>query len=117
MAKNPVDFIKSRSREEWVSSFRQKWIDIRIFIQENGELGLLAGFFLGVLFVLFFKVMFGLLILSGLLLFIGWSFAEPESERTSVIDTTIASNTSPANTASEERLANENITNGTSSPH
>ena len=79
MSLNQVDYIRSKSRDEWTKLVRDKWINLRIWIQENGELGFLVAFSCGILFVIFFKFLFGLLVLLALLGFLAWSIAEPEA--------------------------------------
>ena len=76
-----VDKIRSRSREEWSELVKSKWIDLRIFVQENGELGFIAAFVLGIVFILFFKLVITVLILCFLAGFLVWNIAEPRKEQ------------------------------------
>lgn len=72
-----VEMIRSRSREEWIKLLRDRWLDLRIFVQENGELGFIAAFISGILFIIFFKLLISLLILLALTFFLIWNIAEP----------------------------------------
>jgi hypothetical protein len=78
MSFNPIDHIKKRSREEWYELLKQSWVSLRIWIQEHGELGFIAAFVGGIIFVLFFKLFFSLLVLFGLVCFVIWSIADPK---------------------------------------
>ena len=51
-----LNFARSRSREEWHELVRERFINARIFAQENGEKVFLVGLLLGVIVVLFYKV-------------------------------------------------------------
>ena len=37
MAFDPIGFVRTRTREEWQHLVVERWTDIRIWIQENGE--------------------------------------------------------------------------------
>jgi len=56
MLERVVDTIKSRTRSEWVAYFKGKISWLREYSQENGEKAAAAGFLLGIVVVLFYKV-------------------------------------------------------------
>jgi hypothetical protein len=51
-----TDTIRSRTRSEWESYFKDRMRRIREYSQANGEKAALAGFFLGMVVVIFFKL-------------------------------------------------------------
>jgi len=68
MAFNLVNEIRKKSREEWQGLVRDKITDLRIFIQENGELSAFLGLVIGICAVLFVEalsVLIALMVLAG----------------------------------------------------
>ncbi len=65
-----IDYIKntvrSKSSDEWQAYFRAKVQDLRAFVQANGEKAALAGFVLGILMVVFYKLFILLVTLATL---------------------------------------------------
>ena len=55
--------LRSRSREEWLEFYREKWINTRIYVQEHGERAALAGFIIGLFLVLAFRLVVSLALL------------------------------------------------------
>lgn len=50
------NFINQRTKAQWQQLLREKWTNVRIFVQEHGEISALLGFGIGVFVVLFYKV-------------------------------------------------------------
>lgn len=50
------NFINQRAKAQWQQLLREKWTNVRIFVQEHGEISALLGFGIGVFVVLFYKV-------------------------------------------------------------
>jgi hypothetical protein len=79
---NPlIEKIRSRSREQWQAHYRERWTDLRIWIQEHGEQAAIVALVLGILFVLFFRLFIAIIMLALLAGYIVWHIAEPESRR------------------------------------
>ncbi len=78
---NPLVKIREKSREEWLSCAKEKWTEVRIWIQENGELAgivlLLAGLFIGQALRFFFS----LAVLAAVVFFAAYLYAQPEASR------------------------------------
>lgn len=79
MPNNIVSHIRSKTREEWLKFLREKWIDLRICIQENGEIAFVFAFIFGIIVVLAFKLFVGITVVALLAGFAVWHFAESES--------------------------------------
>lgn len=75
--------IKARSKEEWISVLTQKIRDLRAYIQDNGEIGFVAAFVLGIFVVVFFKLAFAIFFLMALAGAMVWCLAESDIERRS----------------------------------
>lgn len=71
--------IRKKSREEWTDLLRDTWTDLRIWIQEHGEIAALAGIVIGMFFVLAFKLVIGLLVLVLIAGYVVWNIAQPGS--------------------------------------
>jgi len=69
--------IRSRTREEWEQVPRSLVIDLRIWIQENAEKAAVGALAVGILFVLAFKLIVGLVFLAGVIGYVIWSIALP----------------------------------------
>ena len=54
--------INSRTRDEWRSFILEKWTDLRIWVQENGESAFLVAMFLGMFLVIAFKFFVALIL-------------------------------------------------------
>lgn len=79
MSFNILERIRSRSREQWQTWAKDNWTDLRIWIQENGELSALIGLLLGIFIVLAFRLIITLTVLALLLVFAAWCYAKPDS--------------------------------------
>lgn len=79
---NPVDtllsHIKSHTRAEWQALAKERWTELRIWAQENGESACILGFVVGLFFVIGIRFFVALGLFVGLLLGIAWSLA-PET--------------------------------------
>lgn len=75
-----IHFIRSKSREEWLQLIRERWNNLRIWIQEHGELAAVAGFLLGIVIVLFFKVVVFVAVVVFIFLSLGWNIARSGSQ-------------------------------------
>ena len=75
-----MQFIRSRSREEWQRLLLERWIEGRAWIQENGELAAVVALFAGILLVLAFKLVLALVALSVIAAFVIWQMALPQDE-------------------------------------
>lgn len=80
MSFDPINWIRSRSREEWQQLFVDRWSDGRIWVKDNGEKAALVAFMLGIVLVVFYKLVIGLLAISIVVVFIGWNIALPATE-------------------------------------
>lgn len=74
-----INRIRIRSREGWVAFASSQYARGRDWVQENAELGALAGFGAGVVIVLFFSIAFWAFILAGFVAAVVWLIALPES--------------------------------------
>ena len=72
--------IKKRTRDEWIQLLRDKWLDLRILVQENGELALVAGFAAGIFLVLAFKLVVAISVIAVLIFFLILNIADSESD-------------------------------------
>jgi len=77
------NFIRKRSREEWSALAREKWTNLRVWLQENGELGAIAAFILGIFLVLAWKLVIVSLLIACALLLSAWFYAQPAAEKKS----------------------------------
>ena len=75
-----LKFIRSRSKDGRVRELENKFKDLYNLITEEGQRGLIAGLIFGILFVLFFKAIIILAMVSFLLLSIIWFLAPSEEE-------------------------------------
>ena len=74
--------IRRHSREEWRQLAKDKFVNLRIWIQEHGEQAAIVSLIAGVLLVVFFEVFVWLALIGAALAGAGWLYAEPESTRT-----------------------------------
>ncbi|RMG44404.1 MAG: hypothetical protein D6719_01940 [Candidatus Dadabacteria bacterium] len=81
---NPIETIKTRTKEEWQNLLKSGWTDFRIWVQENGEMAAVLGLIGGVLLVLAFKLIAAICALSVLAAFIIWQIAPSEKDATVV---------------------------------
>ncbi len=69
-----LETLRKRRRAEWRELYREKWINARIWVQENAEKAFVVAIILGVILVLFFKLVVSLaflvLILGAALFFL-----------------------------------------------
>ena len=75
-----IDFVRSRSREEWSSLPQSAWHRFRNWAREHGEQAGVLGLLAGVLIVMLFKLFMFLLVVAGLASFIIWELSVPEAE-------------------------------------
>lgn len=97
---NIVAWIKSRSREGWQSQAREKWTDLRIWIQEHGEMAAGAAFIVGILLVLVFKLFVAVAVVGLLVAAVIWHVSDPEDEPVSVVEPEESSESEPETTTS-----------------
>jgi hypothetical protein len=72
--------IRQKSREEWGGVIKECWTDVRIWVQENGEKAAAVGLALGIIAVLFYKLVVFLAVVGMLLGFGVWFIALPDHE-------------------------------------
>lgn len=72
-----IDRIRQKTRDEWQNLAREFYINLRIWIQENGEKAFFVGVFLGILILAFFKLFLTLVLLAALLGLGVWYTAKP----------------------------------------
>lgn len=75
-----VAAIRTKSREEWIRLLREKWTNIRIWVQEHSELAALACVILGAFIVLAFSLVIWIVVLSAIAGFVVWSTALPQGQ-------------------------------------
>lgn len=85
--KEIVEIIRARTRGEWTSLGKDYITEIRIWLQENGEIAALVGLILGIFIVLFFKLFIFLVVFGGLVGYTIWHIAEPLDDTTPRRDT------------------------------
>ena len=73
--------IKTRTKEQWVQFVKDKFAEIRSYVQDNGEISFVCAFVLGVFVVVFFKLAFALFFISALVFAMVWSLAISEIEQ------------------------------------
>jgi hypothetical protein len=66
VVKGITEFARSRSAEGWKALAREKFEDLRVAVQENGEKSAVVAFVVGVLVVFFFKLFLILVALAAL---------------------------------------------------
>lgn len=71
--------IRRKSRAEWENLAKEKFTSLRIWIQENGEKAAVLSLILGVIVVLFFKIIMILLVLCALGITLVWALALPSA--------------------------------------
>lgn len=80
-----VDYIKtiirSKTQDEWKDFFWAKAQALRAFVQNNGEKAAAAGFVLGILIVLFYKLFIILVTLATLAYLIMITVSDRDLER------------------------------------
>ncbi len=83
MAFHVVEEIRKRSREEWLKLLQSRFVNARIWIQENGEAAFVVGLVLGLAIVFFHKFLIFLLAVSVILGFGAYqlSYSAAELER------------------------------------
>lgn len=74
-------FIRKKSREEWQELALERWTDVRIWIHEHGMQSLLLGLVSGLVIALAFRLIMGIAIVGGLLIFCAWQYALPQAEQ------------------------------------
>ena len=77
--------IKSRTKEQWIEFAKQKVIAYRAYIQENGEIGFVLAFLLGIFVVVFFRLAFAIFFIAALFAAMVWCLAESEIERRTIV--------------------------------
>ena len=75
-----VDQIRKKSRQAWLKEALAYWINLRIMVQEHGEMFFVLGVAFGIFFVLFYKLVVLILVLAILASFAIWFIAPPESD-------------------------------------
>ena len=80
MAFHVVEEIRKKSRESWTALLTDRWSNVRVWIQENGELAFLLGLSLGFLVVFFFELVVGLCAISFIIGFSVYQLSYPEDE-------------------------------------
>ena len=75
---DPVQFIRTKSREQWETFALSKVAELRAWVQERGEVALIGGLVLGIFLVLLFKLLVGLFVFALLGAFLVWHIALPE---------------------------------------
>jgi hypothetical protein len=73
--------IKSRTKEQWVRHAKSFLESGRAYIQENGEIGFVLAFILGIFVVVFFKIAFAIFFIAALAAAMIWCLADSEIER------------------------------------
>ena len=86
MSQSVWNELKSKRKSEWSTWVKDKTRQVRIWVQENGEAALGLGAFVGICFVLFFKLFIGLLVILGLISLIIWQFSPEDEVQTSTVD-------------------------------
>jgi len=72
MSFNIVDYIRQKNREQYLGELKAKWVELRIWIQENGELAFIVGLVIGLLFVSYIRVFLGIfavLVVAGFVVY------------------------------------------------
>lgn len=75
-----IAMIRTRSREGWEAYVRARCVAAREWAQNHGEKAAVVAFVLGMVLVLAFKLVVGLLMISVLLGYGVWHIALPEGE-------------------------------------
>ena len=95
MAFDIVGEIRKKSREEWIQLLRDKWLDLRILTQENGELALIAGIIFGIFFVIAFKFFVAVAVILILIAFVILKIAQPAGSSVLQSSTAISNSADP----------------------
>jgi len=80
MAFNIVQEIRKKSREKWRETLWEKTTDLRIWIQENGEVAFLIAIVLGICLASFFKLFAFVVAIAVIVAFGIYLVSMPESE-------------------------------------
>jgi len=80
MAFNIVQEIRKKSRERWRETLWEKTTDLRIWIQENGEVAFLVAIVLGICLASFFKFFAFVVAIAVIVAFGIYLVSMPESE-------------------------------------
>lgn len=77
---DPIQYIRTRTREEWEEFARAHLQQFRLWVQNHGEISLILGLIFGIVFVLMFKLFVGLFVFGLLGGFLVWHIALPADE-------------------------------------
>ena len=79
MTFNIKDQIRKKSREEWAELPKEKFTELRIWIQEHPEQAFVAGIAVGIVLILAFAVVAVVIALTAMCFGLIWYIAEPRS--------------------------------------
>ena len=81
MNKKISEILACRSSSELLALLRQYQVQFRTWLQENGELSFVVGLVLGLIFILFFKVLFIGLALAVIAISLWWIWLEQQKPK------------------------------------
>ena len=81
MNKKISEILACRSSSELLALLRQYQVQFRTWLQENGELSFVVGLVLGLIFILFFKVIFIGLALAVIAISLWWIWLEQQKPK------------------------------------
>ena len=99
--------LKERTKSEWTKLAQDKLTAARIYVQEHGEVAFLGGVVFGILFIVFFKLFVGILVVAGLGGFAIWTLA-PDGPKVSIPTATVTPDMSERVTKEEEKSTEDN---------
>jgi ABC-type protease/lipase transport system fused ATPase/permease subunit len=74
---DPIEYIRKRTREDYTRLVFDRCTQIRIWVQENGEVAAIAALVLGIFIVLAFRFVFTLIALAVVAAFVVYKIALP----------------------------------------
>lgn len=81
MLQDWIEKIKIKDRDKFAMRVKTQWDECRSWLQDNGEWALIVGVGVGIVFVLFFRLIIVLLVVGGLASYLIWELSSPKSER------------------------------------
>ena len=97
MSFDPIQLIRTRSREQWQRWATDIYEKLRGWIRDNGEKASVVAFALGIALVLFYKVIIGAFAVAVIAAFLGWNIALPEAEQPRATGSATGSESDPTN--------------------
>lgn len=74
-----TEYIHSRTREQWETLFFEQLENLKKFLRSHGEIAAIAGFLIGIICVLAFKLVFAVVLVAAVATFVIWNVSSPSN--------------------------------------